>query len=252
MADFSPGHGRLAAKIGPGAYCARRQGGSVMTRVLLVLCAIALAAGCGGAKGKTGGKAGLGTAVEGSGLERIDSNKRCEAGKNREALVDLNQDEKADVRKIYAKFGEGEVIICREADLNFDRKLDIFVYFDETGAIKRDELDLDYDGSIDIISMYAEGKVVKQEMDTNSNGVVDRVRFLEDGVPARVEGDTDADGRVDYWEYYEAGKLIRVGMDTDNDGRADTWNRDEAVPADEAAEDEAAKGKAAAAEDDPY
>jgi hypothetical protein len=218
-----------------------------MTRMLLVLCAIALAAGCGGAQGKTGGNAGIGTAVEGANLERIDSNKRCETGANREVLVDLNQDEKADVRKIYAKSGDTELIVCREADLNFDRKLDIFVYFDDDGRIKRDELDLDYDGVIDIISLYAEGRVVKQELDTNSNGVVDRVRFMENGVPARVEGDTDSNGQIDYWEYYEGGKLIRVGMDTDGDGRADTWNRDEAVPS-----GEGAAGGEAAADEDPY
>jgi len=212
-----------------------------MNRMLLALCAFAIAAGCGGANGKTGGNAGIGTATEGANLERIDSNKRCETGANREVLVDLNQDEKADVRKVYAKYAGDEVVVCREADLNFDRKLDIFVYFDETGAIKRDDLDLDYDGVIDIISYYAAGKVVKQELDTNSNGVVDRVRFLEDGVPSRVEGDTDGDGQVDYWEYYDAGKLIRVGMDTDGDGRANAWNRDEPEPSEgEAASDETA------------
>jgi len=224
----------------------------MMQRMLLALCAIALAAGCGGAKGKTGGNAGIGTAVEGANLERIDSNKRCETGQNREVLVDLNQDEKADVRKIYAKLGESEIVVCREADLNFDRRLDIFVYFDETGAIKRDELDLDYDGKIDIISMYAEGKVVKQELDTNSNGTVDRVRFLEDNLPVRVEGDTDSNGQIDYWEYYDAGKLIRVGMDTDGDGRADTWNRDEAAPSEEAASGDATTDKAASGDEDPY
>jgi hypothetical protein len=230
MAEFDRDRARLAAEIGSGDHRARRQGGSVMTKMLLAFCAIALAAGCGGAKGKAGGTGGIGTAVEGANLERIDSNKRCETGNNREVLVDLNQDGKADVRKIYAKSGDTEVVVCREADLNFDRTLDMFVYFDETGAIKRDEIDLDYDGVIDIISYYANGKVVKQELDTNSNGVVDRVRFLEDGVPTRVEGDTNGDGKVDYWEYYDAGKLIRVGMDTDGDGRADTWNRDEATP----------------------
>jgi len=211
-----------------------------MNRMLLASCAVvAIAAGCGGATAKTGGNAGIGTAVEGANLERIDSNKRCETGANREVLVDLNQDEKADVRKIYAKYLDGEAVVCREADLNFDRKLDIFVYFDETGAIKRDDLDLDYDGVIDIISYYAAGKVVKQELDTNSNGVVDRVRFLDEGIPTRVEGDTDGNGQVDYWEYYDAGKLIRVGMDTDGDGRADTWNRDEAEPPSEATASEA-------------
>jgi hypothetical protein len=168
----------------------------------------------------------------------IAENTRCQVGKDREALVDLNQDETADVRKIYAKRGDSEVIVCREADLNFDGNLDIFVFFDEQGAIKRDELDLDYDGLIDIISLYASGKVVKQELDTNSDRRVDRVRVLADNLPTRVEGDTNADGKVDYWEFYDGGRLIRVGMDVDKDGRADVWNRDDAEPKPEEAEAE--------------
>jgi hypothetical protein len=206
-----------------------------MKRALWVIAAAALAAGCGGtAAGKIGGRSAKGE--ESGPMRLIAENTRCQVGKDREVLVDLNQDGNADVRKIYAKHGDSEVIVCREADLNFDGNLDIFVYFDEQGAIKRDELDLDYDGLIDIISLYAAGKVVKQELDTNSDHRVDRVRVLVDNVPTRVEGDTNADGKVDYWEFYEGGRLVRVGMDVDKDGRADVWNRDDAEPPADAAQ----------------
>lgn len=197
----------------------------------------ALAVACGGADVKVKGKAGRG-AAEGD-LGRFGEASRCEVGEGmRESLVDLNQDDVADVRKVYAKGPDGEWILCREADLDFDGLKDIFVFFEESGYPKTDEVDLDYDGTIDIVTTYVDGKVVKQEIDTNSDAVIDRVRFMDNGLPSRLEGDTDGDGKVDYWEYYDAGRLIRVGMDTDGDGRADNWNRDEEGPEAEAEAEE--------------
>jgi hypothetical protein len=198
----------------------------MMMRAFFVTALLILAAGCGGAKVEAGkGKGGKAKTGQ---LGRVDGNSRCEVGQGmREAMIDLNQDEVADVRKVYATRADSEILICREADLNFDGLKDIFVYFDEDGGMKSDEVDLDFDGTIDIVTTYVDGKVVKQEIDTNSDAVIDRVRFFDEGVPARMEGDTDGDGKVDYWEYYQGGKLIRVGMDTDGDGRADNWSRDE-------------------------
>jgi hypothetical protein len=231
----------------------------------LVHCLIAalLLAGCGGAKLEAGSKSQKGG--PGDTLGRIDQNPRCEKDKGREVLLDLNQDGQPDVRKIYREGAAGEILICRDADLNFDGKWDLHVFFDpDTGLKKRDEVDLDYDGTMDIVTTFVGGKPIKQELDTNSDGLIDRVRFLDGNVPQRVEGDTDGDGRIDYWEYYEGGKLVRVGMDTTGDGRADTWNRDqetedavlteeEAAPAEEEGAKEPKKAVAGGAvEEDPY
>lgn len=220
---------------------------------IILLGSMAFAASCGGAdvsaRGKTSSK-------KAGDMGRIDSNSRCEVGEGmRESLVDLNQDEVADVRKVYATGPDGEWIRCREADLNFDGLKDIFVFFDENGLPKTDEVDLDYDGTIDIVTTYVDGKVIKQEIDTNSDAIIDRVRFMDEGLPSRLEGDTDGDGRVDYWEYYEEGRLIRVGMDTDGDGRADNWNRDEDEPEAKAEGEEEKKDEEPAkaeVEEDPY
>ena len=181
---------------------------------------------CGGANGKGQGSTGP-SKNESVRLGNIDDQTQCDAKGGREMLIDLNQDGQPDVRKIYKKTGTEEIVVCREADLNFDGIKDIYIFFDDTGQITRDEVDLDYDGKIDIISTYVKGKVIKQEIDTNADSKVDRVRHLQDDLPVRVEGDTDGDGQVDYWEYYEAGKLVRIGIDKDGDGRADDWSRDE-------------------------
>ena len=150
-----------------------------MTRIVIVAVVVLFTVGCGGSK--AGGGASGAKGSKGGSLGRIDANSRCDAEGKREVMVDLNQDKVADVRKVYAPSSDGEVIACREADLNFDGSKDIFVFFDESGMPKRDEVDLDFDGVIDIVTTYVAGKVVKQELDTNSDGQIDRVRFLKDG-----------------------------------------------------------------------
>ena len=197
-----------------------------MRKAVVFWVALFAATGCGGAEVKVGAK----TGGDGEHMGRIDSNSRCELGDGmREALVDLNQDKNPDVRKVYAQRGEGEVLVCREADLNFDGLKDIFYYFDEDGAPKRDEVDLDYDGVIDIVSTYASGKVVKQELDTNSDAQIDRVRFLEDGLPSApggghgrgtarsTTGSTTRRASSSAWEWT---RTVTAGRTTGNRGRA--------------------------------
>jgi hypothetical protein len=220
-----------------------------MKRIVTIVALLAVAVcGCGGASKEKSTSGGGSKKAKGN-LGIVEADARCEVGQNREVLVDLNQDDSPDVRKIYAKLGDSEVLICREADLNFDGLQDIFVFFDEEGQLKRDEVDLDHDSKIDIITIYAKGRVIKQELDTNGDSMIDRVRFMDNDVPTRLEADTDGDGRVDYWEYYEGGKLIRVGMDTDGDGRADEWNRDEETEEAALAEGEEEEGGETADED---
>ncbi len=170
-------------------------------------------------------------AGKGGKLGRIDDGQRCDATGRKETLVDLNQDDVPDVRKVYIENNGEQVLVCREVDLDFDGVKDIFYFYDENGQITRDEANLDYTGTTEIVSIYAQGQVIKQELDTNSDGLVDKLRYLENGVPVRVEGDRDGDQRIDYWEYYEAGKLVRVGSDEDGDGKAETWDRDDATEA---------------------
>jgi hypothetical protein len=207
-----------------------------MTKTMWIFSIAIFALGCGGAKSET--STSDDAAKKDGKLQRIDDRSRCDTEGRIESLVDLNQDDTPDVRKVYISTNDSKVLICREADLNFDGIKDIFMFFDERGQITSDEIDLDYDGKIDIISTYAKGKVMKQEIDTNSDGIVDRVRALENDLPVRVEGDTDGNGQVDYWEYYAAGRLMRVGYDEDGDGRADRWLRDE-NPEDDQKEPEA-------------
>ena len=99
--------------------------------VIILFAAIALGCGAGHKKTKD-------TEIENSiKLRRMDESSRCKKEeKQKELLVDLNQDGAPDIRKIFVIKNEKQVLLCREADLNFDGIKDVFMFFDENGQIR--------------------------------------------------------------------------------------------------------------------
>ncbi len=132
--------------------------------------------------------------------------------------------------------GEGSlsrlVLVCREADLNGDRRKDIVRLYTEEGRPMLEEADRDFDGRIDEVTQYSNGRVSLQEIDTSGNGMIDTKIFYEGGQPVRAERDmknrsTVAEWRPDRWEYYLDGRTVRIGTDVNGDGKVDRWDRDE-------------------------
>jgi len=154
---------------------------------------------------------------------------RCRADGKRTVKLDLNKDKQPDVWKLYATKTEGgakvDVLTCKEVDLNYDGRKDLYVYYDDSGNRTMEEMDLDFDGRIDIVTFRRGGKILRQELDTNFDGKPDIWKHYEDEVLVRVDRDTSGNGRVDFWEYYEGGQLDRVGYDKDGDGKVDSWDR---------------------------
>ncbi|HSN84345.1 MAG TPA: hypothetical protein VLS88_17315, partial [Polyangiales bacterium] len=145
-------------------------------------------------------------------------------------------DNTPDVRKLFKIVGEGSlarlVLVCREADLNGDRRKDILRLYTDEGRPIREEVDRDFDGRIDEITEFANGRVILQEIDTSGNGTIDTKIFYESGQPVRAERDmtnrsSAAQWRPDTWEYYVDGRTVRIGTDLDGDGEVDRWDRDE-------------------------
>ena len=96
----------------------------------------------------------------------------------------------------------------------------------------REEADRDFDGRIDEITLFTNGRVSLQEIDTSGNGMIDTKIFYENGQPERAERDmanrsTAAKWQPDRWEYFEAGRTVRIGTDMNGDGKVDRWDRDE-------------------------
>lgn len=149
---------------------------------------------------------------------------------------DTSGDEVADVRKLFKTMGEGSlsrlVLVCREADLNGNGSKDIVRFYTDEGRPKREEADRNFDGRIDEITRFSDGRISLQELDTTSDGVIDTKIFYEEGQPVRAERDmkaksTGGEWRPDRWEYYADGQLVRIGVDLNGDGKVDRWDRDE-------------------------
>jgi hypothetical protein len=154
---------------------------------------------------------------------------RCDKSGKRVIPLDLNKDNQPDVWKIYASKSDSgskvDILTCKEQDLNFDGRRDIWIYFDDNGNRQMEEMDLDFDGKVDLVTFYQGGKVTRQELDTNFDGSPDIWKIFEDKVLVRVERDSNYDGKMDYWEFYEGGELDRVGYDKNGDGRPDEFDR---------------------------
>ena len=149
---------------------------------------------------------------------------------------DTSGDDVPDVRKLFKTMGEGSlsrlVLVCREADLNGDRRKDIVRFYTDEGRPMREEADRDFDGQIDEITHFTEGRVSLQELDSTGNGLIDTKILYEGGQPVRAERDmasrsTPSEWKPDRWEYFVDGHTVRIGTDVNGDGKVDRWDRDE-------------------------
>jgi hypothetical protein len=207
-----------------------------MKYVLLCLLSFALVA-CGSKDPKPVTSPGAGAGESTSGGENVDGGRCVPDGEGYEVTeYDTSGDNTPDVRKVFKTMGEGSlarlVLICREADLNGDGRKDIVRLYTEEGRPMREEADRDFDGRIDEITHFTNGRVSLQEIDTSGNGTIDTKIFYEGGQPERAERDmrsrsTASEWRPDRWEYYADGHTVRIGTDLNGDGKVDRWDRDE-------------------------
>ncbi|MGD8318653.1 MAG: hypothetical protein PVH21_08700 [Myxococcales bacterium] len=207
-----------------------------MKRWMFVMASLAVL-GCGTKDAKPVTSPGTEQTEVSSGDEVADAGRCKPDGPGYEVSeYDTSGDNSPDVRKLFKIMGQGSlqrlVLVCREADLNGDRRKDVVRLYDDEGMPIREEADRNFDGRIDQITEFTDGRIVLQEIDTNGNGVIDTKIFYENGQPVRAERDlanrsTASKWRPDTWEYYADGRTVRIGTDVDGDGKVDRWDRDE-------------------------
>ncbi|KFA88611.1 hypothetical protein Q664_40010 [Archangium violaceum Cb vi76] len=134
---------------------------------------------------------------------------------------DTNGDQKPDVW-IFTVDGR---MVRKELDINWDGRVDLTTYYGAREEREREAMDLDFDGKVDSVYFYEKGINVRRERDLNGDGKPDVWIFYEKGRLARKERDSNGDGRVDYWEYWENNQVDRIGEDLDGDGNVDKWSR---------------------------
>ena len=177
-----------------------------------------LLGGCAGAEVDGGGNDGMGVLDTEIGPDQIVER------------FDLDGDGKADVWKVYKRLNDGEegasedrVLVRKDMDINFDGRVDIRKHYAPNGEITKEEMDLDFDGRVDAVSHYREGKLHLREMDMAFDGTTDLWKYYENDQLIRKERDANHDGKPDYWEFYQDGKLVRTGRDLDGDGKPESY-----------------------------
>lgn len=142
----------------------------------------------------------------------------CDESGRKVETVDVNNDGKPDIKRVY----DGGREVCRISDLNHDGKPDMFEYYDKTGVLRRREADYDDNGIVNAIEIYENGKLVRAELDTTNQGKIDTWDTFDPGTGKRTkrERDSNGDGRVDQWWTYDGDKLS-IAMDRNGDGLPD-------------------------------
>lgn len=102
--------------------------------------------------------------------------------------LDVNHDGKTDVWKLYA----GDVLVCKQVDLNFDGKIDMQMHFARDGQPRLEEMDLDFDGRIDLWRVYDKGKRACDAMDLDGDGKADLWKRYVDDKPVDERTPTGA------------------------------------------------------------
>lgn len=131
--------------------------------------------------------------------------------------MDANADGIADVTSVKS----GSQISCQAFDLNFDGKVDSWVYFDPNGQVRRRESDYDRDGRIDEIAVFSGGVLSEKHRATTMHNRLDTWDFYKAGVLARSERDSDGDAQIDQWWEYPKPECPLIHSDVDGDGRPD-------------------------------
>ncbi len=112
-----------------------------------------------------------------------------------------------------------------ELDVNGDGTIDVVRTYGPAGKLAKEEIDNDLNGKIDATSYYDRGALAKKEIFNDAGTEVEYTRYYAQDNLLRIERDTNNDGLIDYWEYYEEGVLDRIGRDFNADGRADSWQK---------------------------
>jgi hypothetical protein len=144
----------------------------------------------------------------------------CDTESSSARKTDANKDGKFEIVTVM----NGDRMVCQALDLNFDGKVDRFVYYDDAGQVRRVESDYDRDGRIDEIIYYENGVISRKDREMNLDGKLDTWVLYANGVPVGQERDSDGDGRVDQWWKFPDPQHLEcalVSKDVDGDGQPD-------------------------------
>jgi hypothetical protein len=116
-----------------------------------------------------------------------------------------------------------EVIMRKEMDTNLDGKMDVIRNYNRRGALTGEQVDTEFDGSLETEATVVEGMVTRVTIDLTGDGKPESTRYYRNGQLQRIERDPNSDGLTDTWSHFENQALTRIGTDYDGDGGVDDW-----------------------------
>jgi hypothetical protein len=112
---------------------------------------------------------------------------------------------------------------AQKVDVNGDGSPDI-IHVTKGGREVCRVVDLNLDGAIDAFIYYdAQGRERRRESDFDRDGRADEIVRYQDGALLLKERETNFDNKIDTWDYYEGGRLARRERDSDGDKVVDQW-----------------------------
>jgi hypothetical protein len=150
----------------------------------------------------------------GQGIRRptLVTHEPCDLNASDARRRDVNGDGRADITASST---------CRAYDLNFDGKVDSWVYLDAQGKVRRRELDFDRDGGLDEIQLYKNGELVEKQRCTVLRNRLDTWQMYQGTKLVRTERDADGDGIVDQWWDYPTPGCPVIRSDLERQGKPD-------------------------------
>lgn len=117
-----------------------------------------------------------------------------------------------DIFIVFRKNEDGSrQLVMQLFDINRDGKIDLVKHF-EKGKLVKTEIDLDYDGLVDVVTEYdlATGEIKKK---TQADGTTNIWKYYLKNELRKKEVDRNSDGKPDMWVYYKNGKVVRTEVD---------------------------------------
>ncbi|WP_437291644.1 hypothetical protein [Sorangium sp. So ce406] len=112
---------------------------------------------------------------------------------------------------------------AEKVDVNGDGTPDI-IHVKKDGREVCRVVDLNLDGAIDAFIYYdARGAERRRESDFDRDGRADEIAHYERGAVVLKERETNFDDKLDTWDYYEGTRLVRRERDSDGDQIVDQW-----------------------------
>jgi len=190
---------------------------STISTLFATVTAVACVAGCPGATATGPNTPGSG------GLAQRDTELKhepCDVTASDAVRLDANGDGRPEIIRVV----DGARELCRAVDINMDGTIDVFVYYDEAGQVRRRESGFDRDARPDEVAIYQNGILLRKERETNNDTRIDTWDYYEHGRLAREERDSTGDGYVDQWWVFnrpDNPKCAVVSADNNGDGKPD-------------------------------